>query len=277
MDPAPRKLVMEYTGERMVPEGADPRTFWEHIHRYRFAAKRVRGKRVLDIACGEGYGSFGLLSAGAKSVTGVDIDERTCAHAASRYGIEARVGSAEDIPLDTASVDVVVSFETIEHVPNPNRFVQEISRVLTPGGLLIISTPDRDFYRFVGGQNPYHCSEMTKKEFQTLLGSVFPKVQLFGQYPYLARWWSPVSLVPEHSSWDRLPKMRRFRERAWAKWDPQRATPVPEADRENPVKLILGERASWLERAFSLSAVRPLRLPNCWRPVYLVAVARKVN
>src|ERR1017187_3861818 len=92
---------MEYTDERMIPEYSDTQTFWDHIHRYRFASKWVKGKRVLDIASGEGYGTFGLLSAGAKSVIGVDIDEEACAHAARKYGIDARVGSAEDIPLES--------------------------------------------------------------------------------------------------------------------------------------------------------------------------------
>src|SRR5436305_7763381 len=103
--------LLEHTGERMIPEASVPEIFWEHVHRYRFAKRFVRDKRVLDIACGEGYGAFGLLRAGAASVVGVDISEEACDNARQKYGIDARCGSAEAIPLPDASVDVVVSFE----------------------------------------------------------------------------------------------------------------------------------------------------------------------
>src|SRR6266576_1247061 len=79
---------LAYTGERMIPEKAESATFWEHIYRYRFATRYVRNKRVLDIACGEGYGSFGLLRAGSASVVGVDISEEACANARQKYGID---------------------------------------------------------------------------------------------------------------------------------------------------------------------------------------------
>src|SRR4051794_25160393 len=134
--------MLDNTGERMVPEASNGGTFWEHIERYRFSLPYVRGKRVLDIACGEGYGSAALLKGGAKAVTGVDVAEEACAHAREKYGVNAIVGSAEAIPLPDASVDVVVSFETIEHVPNMNAFMAECHRVLVPGGRIIISTPN---------------------------------------------------------------------------------------------------------------------------------------
>ena len=128
---------MEYTGERMVPQGADECIFWEHVERYRFASQFVRGKRVLDIASGEGYGGAAMLAAGAKSLIGVDISREAVSHARECYGIDARVGSAEEIPLADASIDVLISFETIEHVPKPDLFLDECLRVLSPGGLLV--------------------------------------------------------------------------------------------------------------------------------------------
>src|SRR3990172_3135768 len=85
---------LEDSGERMIPECADPVTFWEHIYRYRFAARFVRHKRVLDVACGEGYGTVGLLKAGAESVIGVDISRDVCEHAWKKYGLDVRVGDA---------------------------------------------------------------------------------------------------------------------------------------------------------------------------------------
>ena len=81
------------TGERMVPEKTASATFWEHVERYRFAAKYVGGKDVLDVACGEGYGSAGLLKAGAKSLVGVDVASgEAAAHARAKYGIDAKTG-----------------------------------------------------------------------------------------------------------------------------------------------------------------------------------------
>src|SRR5712675_1589 len=111
-------LVLEPTDERMVPESADRDTFWEHVYRYAFASRFVIGKRVLDIACGEGYGAAALHKAGAIQVIGVDVSEGACVHASKRYGLDARPGSGDRIPLPDNSVDVVVSFETIEHVRN---------------------------------------------------------------------------------------------------------------------------------------------------------------
>ena len=146
----------------MVPEKADGRTFWEHIYRYRFAVKYAKSKRVLDIACGEGYGSAALQQAGAASVIGVDISPEACAHAKQKYQIDARVGDATDIPVEAKSIDLIVSFETIEHIQNPRSFIAECTRVLAPGGEIIISTPNRDIYRQHTPNNSYHCSEMTE-------------------------------------------------------------------------------------------------------------------
>src|SRR5438132_6501761 len=110
------EVALPWTGERMIPEKADASTFWEHIYRYKFASKFSAGKMVLDIACGEGYGAHSLSQGRAESVIGVDISEETCRHARAKYGMDARLGDAEAIPLGKSSVDLVVSFETIEHV-----------------------------------------------------------------------------------------------------------------------------------------------------------------
>ena len=157
--------VLEYTGERMVPELTDFNTFWEHIYRYRFARQFVLGRRILDIACGEGYGAHALSRAGAASVIGVDVSDEVCRHARLKYGLDARCGNAMDIPLPAGSVDVVVSFETIEHVPEPEQFLAECRRVLTPQGTLVVSTPNKAVYSEFGRRNPFHCKEMTEEEF----------------------------------------------------------------------------------------------------------------
>ena len=173
---------MEYTGERMVPEHTDGLTFWEHVERYRFALQHVRGRRVLDIACGEGYGSAALAAAGASHVIGVDIAAEACAHARAKYGIETRTGSAESMPIRDGEVDVVVSFETIEHLHDVKAFIRECHRVLSPGGTLIISTPNLPVYHERAPDNPFHHHEMALDEFQQLLGLGFTNVTLFGQH-----------------------------------------------------------------------------------------------
>lgn len=174
---------MEHTGERMIPEASYCVTFWEHLYRYRFAASYVLGKSVLDIACGEGYGTAALVRAGAASVLGMDVSESACTHARQKYGVDARVGDAEHIPLPDGSIDTVVSFETIEHIEHPEAFLDECTRVLVPGGKLVVSTPNRDVYSDGEAPNPFHQCEMNESEFSGLLGARFPHVQMFIQHP----------------------------------------------------------------------------------------------
>ena len=124
---------MDFTGERFIPhvEG-DIRL--EHMHRYLAARRLVCGKRVLDIACGEGYGSA-LLAETATTVIGVDMDEKSIAHARCTYvrsNVRFLRGDAVAIPLGDASINVVVSFETIEHLTDHRQMMLEIKRVLEP-------------------------------------------------------------------------------------------------------------------------------------------------
>ena len=168
---------LPWTGERYVPEIGGPIEL-EHLHRYMLAASLVRGKRVLDIASGEGYGSD-LLALSARSVFGVDISEEAVAHAGSRYrrpNLEYRVGSAADIPIADASVDAVVSFETIEHHDQHEKMLAEIKRVLAPGGLLVMSSPNRHYYSVVPNySNPYHVKELFTEELDRLAQELLPK------------------------------------------------------------------------------------------------------
>ena len=125
---------------------------YEHIHRYAVCQGIVKDKTVLDIACGEGYGSA-ILGRTAKQVTGVDIDEQSVAHARDKYSHIGNLryiqGSVDAIPLATDSVDVVVSFETIEHVAGHEEMLAELKRVLKADGVLVISTPDKAAYAAV--------------------------------------------------------------------------------------------------------------------------------
>jgi 2-polyprenyl-3-methyl-5-hydroxy-6-metoxy-1,4-benzoquinol methylase len=174
---------MEFTGERFVP-GVTGEMELEHIHRYLFALNACKDKRVLDIASGEGFGSF-ILAQCAKKVTGVDVDEAAVKNANDIYSssnLEFLRGSCQKIPLGDSSVDVVISFETLEHIVEHDDFLKEIKRVLCPDGILIMSTPDTDIYS--NGQpteNPYHLKELTLTEYESLIKTYFKNTHMFGQ------------------------------------------------------------------------------------------------
>ncbi|WP_082132441.1 methyltransferase domain-containing protein [Luteimonas sp. FCS-9] len=175
--------AMEFTGERFVP-GVSGEIEMEHYHRYRLALALVAGREVLDIACGEGYGAH-LLSERAASVVGVDVSPQAVEHARLAYcreNLRFEVGDCAAIPLPDASVDVVVSFETIEHHDQHDAMIEEVSRVLRPGGLLVISSPDRyEYSERPGYRNPFHVKELDRNELIELLHSKFAKVELYGQ------------------------------------------------------------------------------------------------
>lgn len=202
---------MEFTGERMVPENAGAETFWEHIYRYRFAKKFVRNQRVLDIACGEGYGAAALLHAGASHVFGIDISANTCGHARSKYGLDVSAGDALNIPLQDRTVDLIVSFETIEHVDQPQKFLDECARILVPNGLLIISTPNRDVYSENGKHNVFHKKELNLPEFVDLVSKKFDISRLYTQLPRKVGFWSSRSLVAGSTLWVHVPGFWRLR------------------------------------------------------------------
>jgi SAM-dependent methyltransferase len=175
---------LTFTGERFHPDRAGEMWF-EHWHRYHAVTPVVAGKRVLDIASGEGYGSAQLASVAA-IVTGVDVSPSAISHATAQYGAVSNLrfvqGSCEAIPLAAASVDVVVSFETLEHIAEHEAFLREIKRVLTPDGLLIISTPNKAEYTDARGyQNEFHVKELYLAEFEALLATNFAYTKLFGQ------------------------------------------------------------------------------------------------
>ena len=175
---------LEFTGERYVPGDAKGDIELEHQHRYLLARELVSGKMVLDIASGEGYGSY-LLASVATKVVGVDISQHAIKHAQAKYSAENltfRQGSCADIPLIDASVDVVVSFETIEHHAEHEAMMTEIKRVLRPNGFLIISCPDKYEYSDKPNyRNEFHIKELYRDEFLNLLKGFFKNHCIYGQ------------------------------------------------------------------------------------------------
>jgi len=151
--------MLEWTGERCLPwiEGAQIR--YEHLHRYALAARLVKDKTVLDLACGEGYGPY-MLSKEAKRVVAIDIDEQTINHARSEYSsdnLEFIQGSVLEIPIrGKRKFDVITCFEGIEHVAEHDKLLSEVKRLLKDDGLFIVSTPNKTTYTDEPrGHNPY--------------------------------------------------------------------------------------------------------------------------
>ena len=172
----PRATIsQDFTGERMTPSVTGQVAF-EHYHRYCLARDLVAGRDVLDIASGEGYGAA-ILADVARSVVGVEIDEATVTHAIAAYNapnLRYVQGDALAIPLPDASVDVVVSFETLEHLRDQNRFLLETRRVLRPNGLFIVSTPDRLVYSAPGqAPNPYQSAGTQRSRIYGASGASF--------------------------------------------------------------------------------------------------------
>ena len=168
--------------ERINPGGVPQGILSLHKVRYEFAKKYCAGKSVLDVACGAGYGSA-LLAEVAASVIGADIDEETVNYARSSYrrdNLAYRVEDAQALSFESASFDSVVSFETIEHLSDIPRYLNEVQRVLKLGGMYVVSTP-KVRRTTKKPKNPHHTVEYSAEDFRALLREYFHVVELHGQ------------------------------------------------------------------------------------------------
>jgi len=176
---------INFTGECVVPNKTPYITFLEHINRYQFALKFVKSKTVLDVACGTGYGS-NYLTKEAKEVVGVDISNDAINYAKNNYikpNLNFYNGDAINLPFLDESFDVIVSFETIEHIRKYDKFLNECWRVLRNGGLFICSTPNKKISspHTKLPLNPFHVKEFYIDEFYELLDRYFVDTRLYGQ------------------------------------------------------------------------------------------------
>jgi len=187
-------MKKKWTGERLETFVFNDTTV-EHLHRYGIVMPFAENKAVLDIACGEGYGSK-LLSAKASKVYGVDIDPLAVQNATTKYkapNLSFIQGSADKIPLEDSSVDTVVSFETIEHHDKHEEMLNEIKRVLKPGGILIMSSPEKT------GEvsfNEFHVKELSRTEFADLIGAHFKFSRFYSQKIVFGSLVAPISPAP---------------------------------------------------------------------------------
>lgn len=161
----------------------------EHEARYQWAASLVAGKRVIDAACGTGYGASILLEAGATCVDGYDVSTDSIAEANRLHAgrdVTFTVADATDLPCLDGHYEVYLSFETIEHIDDDRAYLREAARVVGPGGLFVCSTPNRDVTNpgteiVAKPFNPFHVREYSLGELEALLLEFFPLVTVLGQ------------------------------------------------------------------------------------------------
>ena len=172
--------------ERIVPGRTDRLETADHMARYGLAAKRARGA-TLDLGCGVGYGTAVIAAADDRQgpLVAVDISEDALSYGKRTYDKSIRFVAADAacLPMRDESFDTVVCIEAIEHVPSANRLLREIARVLRPGGLLIISTPNKWMTSPMRAQpmNPYHIREWYPRSFIALVSRYFWRVEVLGQ------------------------------------------------------------------------------------------------
>lgn len=148
-----------------------------HMARYSFVKKLVKGKKILDLACGEGYGSFLMKKWGGESTTviGVDISKEAIEKAKTNFSLESSITfiscNAENLPFNSEQFDLIVSFETIEHVEHPQKFLSEIKRVLKKDGALVLSCPNDYYYEkhYVNFNYQYHLAKYSFNDFKNIL------------------------------------------------------------------------------------------------------------
>lgn len=187
------------SGERPVPEHVGSAIWWHSRTRYLLARQLAAGRRVLDLACGNGFGTV-LLAEVAATVVGADVDAgavETAGRLNARPNVRYERAAGGPLPFADAAFDLVVCLETLEHLHAHDQpaFVAELVRVLAPAGLLVLSTPDRDTElthgRVTGAPNPFHLHTPSAAELDRLLAAL-PHRRTFAQLDQVATMVVPV-------------------------------------------------------------------------------------
>jgi ubiquinone/menaquinone biosynthesis C-methylase UbiE len=222
----------------------------QHLARYRWASGFAKDRRVLDAACGTGYGSRLMAGAGALRVTSIDVSPQA-ALAARRSGdlrfLNFVRADATRLPLPDGAVDLYACFETIEHVEDDEALLLEARRVLAPEGRLLCSTPNRDLLSpgltiEDRPANPYHLREYAIAEFRALLARFFPRVELFGQTWFSKRHVALLARAGERSSLlaVRLHQLRNLSGLPWENERRHEPAPLEGPPRDGAPEVVIG-------------------------------------
>jgi len=209
---------LHLTGERTLPDVPEE-NYWyrRHLVVYEWIAARAHGRRVVDLACGEGYGSA-VLARTAASVVGVDANPDAFEHARLKYTRPGLAFERDMIETWTGDVDCVVFLQTIEHVQDPDAVLARLRDLIGPGGVAYVSTPNVLTLAPEGQErsgNPWHVREYRPEQYRALCERHFSSVDLLGLFH--ARKLRLHQLAIEHAGWDalhaRLGITRRFYDR----------------------------------------------------------------
>jgi SAM-dependent methyltransferase len=184
-DQPPGVPPLELTGERTLPDVPEE-NYWfrRHLVVYEWIADRARGRRIVDLACGEGYGSA-LLARYASEVVGVDANPEAFEHARLKYTAPNLRFERNMIELWQGDVDCVVFLQTIEHVQDPDAMLEHVRELIGPGGVAFVSTPNVLTLAPKGqarSGNPWHVREYRPDEFRALCDAHFTHVDLLGLF-----------------------------------------------------------------------------------------------
>lgn len=203
---------LELTGERTLPDVPEENYWFQrHLVVYQWIAGQISGKSVVDMACGEGYGSDVLAAAGAASVTGVDANPEAYEHARLRYVRPNLTFARELVEEYDEPCDALVFLQTIEHVQQPAELLQRFATRLNPGGVMFVSTPNVLTLAPKGAErsdNPWHVHEYKPGEFTELCQTVTPNVEMYGVWH--AGKLGVHQFAIEKLGWDRIHKTLRF-------------------------------------------------------------------
>jgi SAM-dependent methyltransferase len=217
-DQPPGVPPLHLTGERTLPDVPEE-NYWyrRHLAVYEWIAQRTHGRRVVDLACGEGYGSA-VLARTAASVVGVDANPDAFEHARLKYGGEGVRFERDMIETWTGDVDCVVFLQTIEHVRDPDAVLARLRDIIGPDGVAYVSTPNVLTLAPKGAErsgNPWHVREYRPDEYRALCARHFGRVDLLGLFH--ARKLRVHQLAIERAGWDaihrRLGVTKRFYDR----------------------------------------------------------------
>jgi SAM-dependent methyltransferase len=174
------------TGERTLPDVPEE-NYWyrRHLVVYEWIADRLAGRRVVDMACGEGYGSDLIAGRDAASVVGVDANPEAHEHARLRYKRPGLRFERDLVESFAEPCDAVVFLQTIEHVEDPGAILEHFKAMLEPGGVVFVSTPNLLTLAPPGAaksDNPWHVKEYREEEFRELCEAHFGQVELYGLF-----------------------------------------------------------------------------------------------